>query len=343
MPLASRSQLVLWALVGWAASHLSVTGEPYSSLANTAVKMVEQEVRDLESVDDMSEEQQEESMLALLILGGIYVCRGDVTDWVKRLPQTRRILRAINATNDVETSKTWRSIALNLVYQDTMSSLATSAHPSIPFDFYQQILLKCNSSPDIWMGATMQVFGLLGETAVLASDISKVAALPPTRQTDWELDNLLCKQFSLVSRLRRLELPLASLSADQLHLLAGFEIWKLATELYLRQAVNHHGSSDLCSRGLARRILNNFGNVLGTPSEIHMLFPLYIAGVNTFDSAEREKIAAIFTRFTERASTGNIQAVYSLLLEVWKRDKDGDRFVDWRAIADDVGWVKGGC
>jgi hypothetical protein len=315
---------------------LAFTGELYASLSNTAVKMVEQEVRDLEAVEDMSEEQQEESMLALLILGGIYVCRGDVTEWVKRLPQSRRILRAINLTSDVETSATWRSIALNLVYQDIMSSLATSEHPSLPFDFYQQLLLKCNSSPDIWMGATMRVFGILGETAVLASDISKVAALPPTRETDYELDNLLCKQFSIVSRLRRLELPFASLSADQMHLLAGFEIWKLATELYLRQAVNHYGSSDLCSRALARRILHNLRSVVGTPSQIHMLFPLFIAGVNTFVPAEREKVAALFTRFKERASTGNIQAVYSLLLEVWKRDKDGDRFVDWRAIADEV-------
>ncbi|BEJ10587.1 hypothetical protein CspHIS471_0100090 [Cutaneotrichosporon sp. HIS471] len=335
MPLASRSQLVLWALVGWAASHLSFTGEPYASLANTAVKMVEQEVRGLEAVEDMGEEQQEESMLALLILGGIYVYRGDVTDWVKRLPQTRRILRTINATSDVGTSETWRSIALNLVYHDTMSSLATCQLVSLPFDFYQQILLKCNSSPDIWMGATMRVFGLLGETAVLASEISTIAKLPPTRENDWQLDNLLCKQFSLVSRLRRLELPLTSLSADQLHLLAGFEIWKLATELYLRQAINHYGSSDLCSRGVARHILNNLRNVLGTPSETHMLFPLFIAGVSTVDPDEREKVAGMFSHFKERARTGNIQTVYSLLLEVWKRDKDGDRFVDWRAIADE--------
>lgn len=336
LPLASRSQLVLWALVGWAASHLSFTGAPYVALANTAVKMVEEQVKDLEGAESMTEDQQEENMLALLILGGTYVCRGDVTDWVGRLPQIRQILRSVSASQNVASSQRWTSIALNLVYHDTMSSLATSDNPSLPFDFYQQILLRCNSSPDIWMGATMQVFGLLGETAVLASEVTNVAARPITRERDWELDNLLCKHFSLMSRIRRVELPVAALSPDQFHLLTGFETYKLATELYLRQAVLHNGTGDLCVQGLSRRIIYHIRTVLGTPSESHMLFPLFVAGVNTHDAEARKEIGDIFGKLTERVRTGNIQAVYSLLLEVWKRDPDGDRFVDWRKIADKV-------
>lgn len=105
------------------------------------------------------------------------MCRGDVQDWVKKLPETRQILRAASANRDVGTSQTWRSIALNLVYHDVLSSLAIVGDLSLPFDFYRQILIASNHSPDIWMGASMQVFGILGETAVLASQVSGLLSL----------------------------------------------------------------------------------------------------------------------------------------------------------------------
>jgi uncharacterized protein YihD (DUF1040 family) len=34
-------------------------------------------------------------------------------------------------------------------------------------------------------------------------------------------------------------------------------------------------------------------------------------------------------------------AVLNLLYEVWKRDPDGDRYVDWRRLAEEVGYCAG--
>lgn len=177
LPLAARSPLIMHALVGWTASHLSVLGEPHVTLADSAVALVEDHVKNMETAENMTDERQEENLMALLILGGICVCRGDVQDWVKKLPETRQILRAASANRDVGTSQTWRSIALNLVYHDVLSSLAIVGDLSLPFDFYRQILIASNHSPDIWMGASMQVFGILGETAVLASQVSGLLSL----------------------------------------------------------------------------------------------------------------------------------------------------------------------
>ncbi|KIR71789.1 hypothetical protein I310_04469 [Cryptococcus deuterogattii CA1014] len=336
LPLAARSPLILHALVGWTASHLSILGEPYVTLADSAVALVEDHVKNMETAENMTDERQEENLMSLLILGGICVCRGDVQDWIKRLPETRQILRAASANRDVGTSQTWRSIALNLVYHDVLSSLAIVGDLSLPFDFYQQILIASNHSPDIWMGASMQVFGILGETAVLASQVSGLLSLDPTVERDRQLDTLLSKFHSVLARVRRLDLPISSFQPHQYHLITAFETYKLATELYLRQSVLHAGTADLCVQGLSRRILQNLRSILDTPSKSQMLFPLFVAGVNTFKHAARQQVVDAFNVLNNDMKSGNIQAVYSLLSEVWKRDKDGDRFVDWRKIAADV-------
>jgi hypothetical protein len=337
VPLAERSQLVLCALVGWAASHLSILGDPYVAMTNAAVETVETQVEAMSTAsDNLPAEKQEESMMALLILGGIDVCRGDSRSWVERLPKTRQILRAASATTNVSTSQTWRSIALNLVYHDVLSSLASSKTPSMPLDFYQQILSASAHSPDAYMGLTMQIFGIIAETAVLASEISSLIATPRNEDTTRQLRASLSKHESVLARLRDLEVPAVAFTPDKIHLIAAFQTYKIAAELYLRQSVLHAGSSDVTSQILVQRTMHHLRLVLGTSSESQMLFPVFIAGVNTTDPASRAEIVEIFNRFNERVKAGNIQAVYSLLLEVWKRDPEGDRFVDWRRIADEV-------
>lgn len=82
--------------------------------------------------------------------------------------------------------------------------------------------------------------------------------------------------------------------------------------------------------------MQNLRSILDIPSKSQMLFPLFVAGVNTFKHAARQQVVDAFNVLNNDMKSGNIQAVYSLLSEVWKRDKDGDRFVDWRKIAADV-------
>ena len=336
VPLAERSQLVLCALVGWAASHLSILGDPYIAMTNAAVETVESQVEAMTGLEDMPQEKQEESLMALLILGGIDVCRGDSRSWVERLPKTRQILRAASATTNVCTSQTWRSIALNLVYHDVLSSLASSKTPSMPLDFYQQILAASEQSPDAYMGLTMQIFAIIAETAVLASEVASLAIMPLTPLQTRKLQTALTKHESVLARLKDLEVPAIAFTPEKVHLIAAFQTFKIAAELYIRQAVLRTGSADLTSQILAQRTMQHLRLVLGTSSESQMLFPVFIVGVNTTGQAGRSEIVGVFNRFNERVKAGNIQAVYSLLLEVWKRDPEGDRFVDWRRIADEV-------
>jgi len=161
-------------------------------------------------------------------------------------------------------------------------------------------------------------------------------ATPRNEDTTRQLRASLSKHESVLARLRDLEVPAVAFTPDKIHLIAAFQTYKIAAELYLRQSVLHAGSSDVTSQILVQRTMHHLRLVLGTSSESQMLFPVFIAGVNTTDPASRAEIVEIFNRFNERVKAGNIQAVYSLLLEVWKRDPEGDRFVDWRRIADEV-------
>jgi hypothetical protein len=206
----------------------------------------------------------------------------------------------------------------------------------MPLDFYQRILAATAHSPDSYMGLTMQIFAIIAEIAVLASQVGALATTPLTVDQARKLHTVISQSESVLARLGDLEVPAVAFTPDKVHLIAAFQTFKFAAELYLRQAVLRAGSSDLRSSILATRTMQHLRLVLGTSSESQMLFPLFLVGVNTADRASREEIVQTFNRFNERLKCGNIQAVYSLLLEVWKRDPDGDRFVDWRSLADEV-------
>jgi hypothetical protein len=99
----------------------------------------------------------------------------------------------------------------------------------------------------------------------------------------------------------------------------------------------------MVNRQLASRILNYLRLMLGTPNESQMMFPLFLAGVCTHHEAGRSEIMGLFNKFSQRVQVRNVFTVVNLLLEVWKRDPDGDKYVDWRKIAEEVSvYILGG-
>jgi hypothetical protein len=76
--------------------------------------------------------------------------------------------------------------------------------------------------------------------------------------------------------------------------------------------------------------------MLGTPNESQMMFPLFLAGVCTQHEAGRTEIMSIFTKFSQRVQVRNVFTIVNLLIEVWKRDPDGDKYIDWRKLAEEV-------
>lgn len=180
------------------------------------------------------------------------------------------------------------------------------------------------------------------EIASLAGKVSTIYGQPESPERDRALGLILAEADALLVRLRSADLPFGlfqhplPIGTDRSLLIVSFYTFQLAAELYLRQSVLRCGPSDLVNRRLGVRIVGNIHKILGTPNESQMCFPLFLAGVVTADEKGRTEVVRIFTKFSERVQVRNVFAVVNLLLEVWKRDPDGERYVDWRKLSEEV-------
>lgn len=189
------------------------------------------------------------------------------------------------------------------------------------------------------MGITDAQF--LVEIAVLAGKVSGVYNQPPSPGRDRALCLLLSEAEGILMRIRTVDLPSGLFSyslpigTDRSLLIVAFQTYQLTAELYLRQAVHRSAPSDIQCSQLASRIMVNIRLLLGTPNESQMCFPLFLAGVATRHDTGRAEIVSIFNKFSDRVQVRNVIAVVQLLLDVWKVDPHGDRYVDWRKMAEE--------
>lgn len=165
--------------------------------------------------------------------------------------------------------------------------------------------------------------------------------LPPSDDKDHLMGENLAKAESIITRVRAADVPQGlfahplPIGTDRSLLVIAFQTFQLAAELYVRQAIMRCGPSDLVNRQLAIRIIKEMRLHLGTPNESQMMFPLFLAGVCTMPHG-RNEVLTIFNKFSQRVQVRNVFAVVNLLLEVWKNDPEGDRYVDWRRLGEEV-------
>lgn len=172
--------------------------------------------------------------------------------------------------------------------------------------------------------------------------MSQLLKQPLSPARDAQLAEVMARCEPLLARLRAVDTPIGLFShplpigTDKSLLVVSFQIYQLSAELYLRSAVMRAAGSDIQCRLLAGRLLNYLRLILDTPNESQMMFPLFLAGLYISDERGRAEILGIFTKFSERVQCRNVFTVINLMLEVWKRDPEGDRYVDWRAVAEEV-------
>lgn len=163
---------------------------------------------------------------------------------------------------------------------------------------------------------------------------------PYSEARDIEMRRHVAKSEEIMYRLRSCLVPPSlfayplPIGTDRSLLVIAFQTFQIAAELYLRQAVLRTGPADLVNRDLAARILIYIRLMLGTPNESEMLFPLFLAGVCTQHDAGRTEVINIFNKFSQRVQVRNVFMVVNLLLDVWKLDPDGDKWIDWRQLAE---------
>lgn len=158
LPVVQRSPLVMCALIAWAATHRANIGHPYEDVARLASDTTELQIDQINIDRDLTEDEKEEYMWTLLILGGLEIVRGDVKGWVTRLPMTRRLLSKTLDSVDFRSSQTWQSLAYNCVYHDVQACVTQTGNPGFPLKMYDRILSMDDLEMDCYMGATRRLY-----------------------------------------------------------------------------------------------------------------------------------------------------------------------------------------
>ena len=275
----------------------------------------------------------------------------------------RQVIRRIGGADKIrKLNYNTKWLLQNWAYHSLLSSTDCLDGPSLEPDEYAAILCGGLSS---FMGPSMIVFQILAETSRLSVEAAHCIHSDRDKRIE-ALRVLAAKDARLKARLDAVypEFPPSEdlTTPETSYHLAAFRCFVLTARLYLRQVVSHCNAHSLVTQLLVNQLLANIGNVVGTPAESSLLFPLFITGVDATTESDRKIIKGHFLVIDNKSvptrscccrmiglevdlavsphscRIGNIQTAYALLEAIWDRNDFGERWVDWPRLSRELGW-----
>jgi hypothetical protein len=207
----------------------------------------------------------------------------------------RQVIRRIGGADKIrKLNYNTKWLLQNWAYHSLLSSTDCLDGPSLEPDEYAAILCGGLSS---FMGPSMIVFQILAETSRLSVEAAHCIHSDRDKRIE-ALRVLAAKDARLKARLDAVypEFPPAEdlTTPETSYHLAAFRCFVLTARLYLRQVVSHCNAHSLVTQLLVNQLLANIGNVVGTPAESSLLFPLFITGVDATTESDRKIIKGHF-------------------------------------------------
>ncbi|CED83269.1 Zn(2)-C6 fungal-type DNA-binding domain [Phaffia rhodozyma] len=280
----------------------------------------------------------EEILAGLVVFSEIEICRGSTEKWFHPLLQARKVVQRMTAE---KRQKSWvaKWLMQNWAYHELLSSTTSLDGPSLEPEEYGVIL---SGGMNTFMGPSMMVFQLIAEISRLSVQAAQCIHFEDRAARIESLRVLAAREARLKTRLDAVypEFPSTadpSSPAISYHLIA-FRAHVLTARLYLRQVVSHCNAFSLVTQLLVNQLLATIAQLVGTPAESSLLFPLFVTGVDATTDADRREIKARFDMIDTNCRIGNIQTAFSLLEEIWDRNEGGEKWVDWPKLSRECGW-----
>jgi transcriptional activator protein UGA3 len=334
VPMASESDAVLYGIVAWAGFHKDrgrhqEVGYRYLNKAMQAV------------VSNFNKGEMTTLAGLLLILAG-EICNGDVVHWNKHLSLAAKIINMNGGLSNFVNTRALQWLATNFAYHDLLAA-STCARRNTHFlpSEYDQIMRRA-LGPDTLLGCCQPLFQILAEISDLAVESQQLycdsSMLPSVEMLKSVRSKAVALEQKIVACIPD-HLGMITLSPQDLERqLTLFETFQLAAKIHLFQSVLRLNACSLDMQCLSRELLNSLDVVLGTDVEAGLVFPLFIAGISCYTPDSRQRMLERFDQFYERNLARNIRRTRQLLEEVWKRDEEGSKHVDWYGIIESRGW-----
>ncbi|CDK25000.1 unnamed protein product [Kuraishia capsulata CBS 1993] len=122
------------------------------------------------------------------------------------------------------------------------------------------------------------------------------------------------------------------------HHLTLFELFQLAIQIHLRQAVRRLPPIVPEIQCLLYRMKSCLKVIINSSVKSSLCFPLLIAGLSCVKQTDRDEIRGLINALISRYEFSSINKAMLVLEEVWRLNMDGAICVDWFKITKQFGW-----
>lgn len=120
--------------------------------------------------------------------------------------------------------------------------------------------------------------------------------------------------------------------------LTAFEAFQLSCKLYLRQSIMKCNPSSLESQVLVNDLVKCIDILIDSPMQATLVFPVFMTGIHMVTDDDKIVMRQRIQKFMDTYGTWSVVRVKYLIEQVWERNPDGDRVVDWHSILVELGW-----
>ena len=313
-----------------------------------------------------------------LILMGIDICSGDVSNWYYLFNECTNLLKRrggiVKFCRENQFSNDSKWLISNFQFHDVLSSATLKRGTSCDIEEYNRLFNNCfdmgSYGVDPYQGCIQPIFLLLGTimntNVELKEERDKINhEMVEASKKGLNLDNLAHRQLTLrrirqchevEARYNKLLLDIHYCTPNQsqishishdksevdLHLTL-FELYRLTCQIYLLLYIKQ-------TQPLSSEVQLHFMNSLAyieslMSSKLVPSLPmlLLICGMCCCNEYDRAQVRSIFDKLLATYTVGNVGRIWEIIQEAWKRNPHGDVCIDWTDICDEFGWKLSVC
>lgn len=372
LPLACKDNGVLYSILAWSGFHLggewSIEGAKYMKLTlqhlNNSLAQETSDECNPRMGNAESERQSAIVKLAtmLLVCSG-EICKGDVKNWSMILSSGWKLLHSHGGILKFNRLKEEHWLISNFAYHDLLSSSTSSRGTYFPSSDYDHIFKdregysRGNLNP--LLGISKNLYRIIGDINLLVFESNKALKVFSSEEhlSNYESDdddvtyhgNVNKVLRTILSKAKNLEEEIENSKPESSDLvgmcdvdvelqLTLFEVFQLTAKLYLKQAVMKCNPTMLEVQLINSDLSNCLDVLLGTPVEASLVFPMFICGIHCATKEDRVASEKRLDNFIKSYGPWNLTRVKDLMLNVWERNPDGTKAVDWHSVLRELGW-----
>lgn len=304
-----------------------------------------------------------------LIVLGFFICQGDASQWwtcfqkchelIERFGGLEKLCEEFSYSNDV------KFLVSNFFYHDIMASHAFLHGPLVKLEEYSRIFrsgfFDSNYGIDPLQGCLNPVYMLLAEELEARTDMrTRKERLDSILNGELgteddpdvlgEFDAMRTQYLEFCAEIQsRIESKIANChidpslleKTDQLEVdlhLKMFALFKLVCKLYWVLFIKETSPTSNEVQLLLIKLMDGIEELVDTPMILVLCLPMLVAGGACYSKYDRRRLEKIFGRIMLKCPIKNVRKAWVVVQELWKKNPDGDKTLEWADVCKELGW-----